>query len=68
MNDVIEVWSRSGDNLEAIAYIILEIQSLETRRVGQFRFTHILENGRLLQLLMCVLCSLHTSAILAVLT
>ena len=34
MNDVIEVWSRSGGNLETIAYIVLEIQSLEARRVG----------------------------------
>ena len=34
MNDVIEVWSRSGENLEAIACIVLEIQSLEARRVG----------------------------------
>ena len=34
MNDVIEVWSRSGENLEAIACIVLEIQSLEPRRVG----------------------------------
>ena len=34
MNDVIEVWSRSGENLEAIACIVLEIQSLEAWRVG----------------------------------
>ena len=34
MNDVIEVWSRSGENLEAITCIVLEIQSLEARRVG----------------------------------
>ena len=34
MNDVIEVWSRSGENLEAIACIVLEIESLEARRVG----------------------------------
>ncbi len=34
MNDVIEVWSRSGENLEAIACIVLEIRSLEARRVG----------------------------------
>ena len=34
MNDVIEVWSRSGENLEAIACIVLEIQSLDARRVG----------------------------------
>ena len=34
MNDVIEVWSRSGENLEAIACIVLEIQSLEAQRVG----------------------------------
>ena len=34
MNDVIEVWSRSGENLEAIACIVLEIQSLEARGVG----------------------------------
>ena len=34
MNDVIEVWSRSGENLEAIACIVLEIQSLVARRVG----------------------------------
>ena len=31
MNDVIEVWSRSGENLEAIACIALEIRSLEPR-------------------------------------
>ena len=29
MSDVIEVWSRSGENLEAIACIVLEIQSSE---------------------------------------
>ena len=34
MNDVIEVWSRSGENLEAIACIVLEIQCLEAWRVG----------------------------------
>ena len=34
MNDVIEVWSRSGENLEVIACIVLEIQSLEAQRVG----------------------------------
>jgi len=34
MNDVIEVWSRSGENLEVIACIALEIQSLEAQRVG----------------------------------
>ena len=34
MNDVIEVWSRSGKNLKAIACIVFEIQFLEARRVG----------------------------------
>ena len=34
MNDVIEVWSRSGENLEVIACIVLEILSLEAQRVG----------------------------------
>ena len=34
MNDVTEVWYRSGENLEAIACIVLEIQSLEARTVG----------------------------------
>ena len=34
MNNVIDVWSRSGENLEAIACIFLDIQSLEARRVG----------------------------------
>ena len=36
MNYVIEVWSRSGETFEAIACIVLEIQPLETRRVGLF--------------------------------
>jgi len=31
MNDVIEVWSRSGENMEAITCIVLEIQSLEAQ-------------------------------------
>ena len=53
MNDVIEVWSRSGENLEVIACIFLEIQK------------HSPENGHLLQLLRCVLHSLYTSAILS---
>ena len=34
MNDVIEVWSRSGENLEVITRIVLEIQSLEEQRVS----------------------------------
>ena len=34
MNDVFEVWSRSGENLEVFACVVLEIQSLETQRVG----------------------------------
>ena len=34
MNDVIEVWSRSDENMEVIACIVLEIQSLEARAVG----------------------------------
>ena len=34
MNDVTEVWSRSGENLEANACIVLEIRALEARRVG----------------------------------
>ena len=34
MNDVIEVWSRSDENLEAIACIVLEIRALEAQRVG----------------------------------
>ena len=29
MNDAIEVWSRSGENFEAIACRVLEVQSLE---------------------------------------
>ena len=68
MNDVIEVWSRSGENLEAIACIVLEIRSLEARGVGQFRRTRFPENGRLLRLLGCVLHSPYTSAILTVFT
>ena len=36
MNDVIDVWSRSGENLEAIACIFFEILSLEAWRVGKF--------------------------------
>ena len=63
MNDVIEVWSRSGENLEAIGCIVLEIQSLEARRVGEYRRTRYLENGRLLRLLGRVLRSPYTSAI-----
>ena len=65
MNDVIEVWSRSGENLEAIACIVLEIQSLEARRVGEFRRTHFPENGHLLRLLRRVL---RSPAILTVFT
>ena len=68
MNDVIEVWSRSGENLEAIACIVLEIQSLEARRVGEFRRTHFPENRHILRLLGCVLRSPYTSAILTVFT
>ena len=63
MNDVIEVWSRSGETLEAIACIVLE-----ARRVGQFRRTRFPENGRLLRLLGRVLRSPYTSAILTVFT
>ena len=68
MNDVIEVWSRSGENLEVIACIVLEIQSLEARRVGEFRRTRFPENGRLLRLLRRVLHSPYTSSILTVFT
>ena len=31
MNDLIEVWSRSDENLEAMACIVLEILSLEAQ-------------------------------------
>ena len=31
MSDVIEVWSRSGENLEVIACMVFKIQSLEAR-------------------------------------
>jgi len=53
MNDVIEVWYSFGENLEAIAYmyIVLEIQSLEARRVGWFRCTHSPGDRHLLWLL-----------------
>ena len=34
MNDVIEVWSWSGENFEAIAHIVLERQPFEAWRVG----------------------------------
>ena len=68
MKDVLEVWSRSGENLEAIACIVLEIRSLEARRVGQFRRTRFPENGRLLRLLGRVLRSPYTSAILTIFT
>jgi len=34
LNDVIDVWSRSGENMEVIACVVLEIQSLEAQRVG----------------------------------
>ena len=43
MNDVIEVWSSSGENWEVIACIVLEIQSLEALRIGYFRRTCFLE-------------------------
>ena len=33
LNDVIEVWSRSAENLEVIACIVFAIQSLEARRI-----------------------------------
>ena len=68
MNDVIEVWSRSGENLEVITCIVLEIQSLEARRVGEFRRTRFPENGHLLRLLRRVLRSPYTSSILTVFT
>ena len=67
MNDVIEVWSRSGENLEAIASIVLEIQFLEAQ--SRLIVTHAFSRKRvLLQLLRHVLRSPYTSAILTVFT